>query len=813
MKKIFAIILSLLMVLSLCMAVSAEGNVVPFEDSWKITSSSEFKPIGNAFDGNPATYWHTNYKAEGGQIISKDVCPHIITVDFGSEKEISGWRYTPRRDNESGTIVEYNIYASKDGENYTKIFTGTFDYAKKTKSEFTPSEASWGAYTMKAIKIEVTNGRAGYGTAAEIEFLTGTSGEAIKNGEAFKDGGKEGASDSADVKISGTKIQKGADWKITSSSEFKPIGNAFDGNVKTYWHSNYEAEGSTITKKDTPPFKIRVEFPEATDVSGWIYTPRTDNPTGTVSSYNIYASMDGVNFEKIYTGSFLNYTGVAANNKPESASWGNKKMKAIEIEITGALSSYGSAAEIEFLTGGEAIKDATAFEGEARTGIPYLARKSWSIKVNSATGNQPIHRVLDGDTKTYWHSNYTAKDGVVVSHDNPPYHIDIDFGKEEIISGVNLIPRQDNKNGNFQLINFYAKENAESEWVLLKEKVAFDDSVSDKELFFLSNIKATAIRIEAIAATGGYGTLAEVYVLSENTDFETVSFDKFAEVENAGTLYSISAKNFTAEYEGTCWDTHTPKLLFDESTKTFWQTEELKTGEDVILFVDLGQKVKVKEIRYTPRQTKDFHGCWLSVDIFASPDNENWFPLFENFKIEKGTETVKFTLPEEIDIRYVEFTITDYFAKRVAASEISFYQTGGHDNSVEKYVLKIGSNEIKYNNGSEEGTKTIDVAPYIVNGTTLIPLRGLLELMGAEISWNGENETIGVKGKEIDLTLQIDYKIVHVNDPVCGNIKYTLRTVPVIKDSRTFIPVRFVSEQLGYTVAWNGETGEITITK
>ena len=85
--------------------------------------------------------------------------------------------------------------------------------------------------------------------------------------------------------------------------------------------------------------------------------------------------------------------------------------------------------------------------------------------------------------------------------------------------------------------------------------------------------------------------------------------------------------------------------------------------------------------------------------------------------------------------------------------------------------------------------------------------------MGAEISWNGDNQIIGVKGKDIDITLQIGYKLVFVEDPSYGMVRYTLRTVPVIKDSRTFIPVRFVSEQLGYNVAWNGETGEITITK
>ena len=56
-------------------------------------------------------------------------------------------------------------------------------------------------------------------------------------------------------------------------------------------------------------------------------------------------------------------------------------------------------------------------------------------------------------------------------------------------------------------------------------------------------------------------------------------------------------------------------------------------------------------------------------------------------------------------------------------------------------------------------------------------------------------------------------KLVYVKDPKYGNIKYTLLNFPVITDNRTFIPVRFVSEQLGYKVAWDGEAQTITITK
>ena len=108
--------------------------------------------------------------------------------------------------------------------------------------------------------------------------------------------------------------------------------------------------------------------------------------------------------------------------------------------------------------------------------------------------------------------------------------------------------------------------------------------------------------------------------------------------------------------------------------------------------------------------------------------------------------------------------------------------------------------------------KEIDVAPFIVGGTTLIPLRGLLEEMGAEISWDGEKSEVTIKAQNKEIKLQIWNKRVYVKDNRYGNIMYTLLTYPVIKDSRTFIPLRFVSEQLGYNVEWIGETQTIKIS-
>ena len=61
--------------------------------------------------------------------------------------------------------------------------------------------------------------------------------------------------------------------------------------------------------------------------------------------------------------------------------------------------------------------------------------------------------------------------------------------------------------------------------------------------------------------------------------------------------------------------------------------------------------------------------------------------------------------------------------------------------------------------------------------------------------------------------MRIQDPLVYVDNPLYGEVRYTMTVAPKIKEGRTFIPLRFVSEQLGYKVEWNGETREITISK
>jgi hypothetical protein len=99
-----------------------------------------------------------------------------------------------------------------------------------------------------------------------------------------------------------------------------------------------------------------------------------------------------------------------------------------------------------------------------------------------------------------------------------------------------------------------------------------------------------------------------------------------------------------------------------------------------------------------------------------------------------------------------------------------------------------------------------DVSPIIVNGRTLLPLRSILEALGATVEWNSTTRTVtATKGSTI-IQLVIDSSTATVN-----GTPQTLDVPAQIKDGRTLVPVRFLAETFGATVLWDGVTRTITI--
>ena len=102
--------------------------------------------------------------------------------------------------------------------------------------------------------------------------------------------------------------------------------------------------------------------------------------------------------------------------------------------------------------------------------------------------------------------------------------------------------------------------------------------------------------------------------------------------------------------------------------------------------------------------------------------------------------------------------------------------------------------------------KELPIAPVLKNDTTYVPVRGLFEELGAKVDYDDNTNTAIITKGNLTIKLKLGSSIVDVN----GNKQSLSDNIPVIND-HVLIPLRFVSETLGYTVKWNGNSQIITI--
>ena len=101
---------------------------------------------------------------------------------------------------------------------------------------------------------------------------------------------------------------------------------------------------------------------------------------------------------------------------------------------------------------------------------------------------------------------------------------------------------------------------------------------------------------------------------------------------------------------------------------------------------------------------------------------------------------------------------------------------------------------------------SMDVAPYVKNGRTYVPVRYLAEGLGIPnqkpyIDWEEKTKKVTVDGRIIKsnlLNLYIGKQLIFINGK-----KKDIDVAPEITKGRTMLPARYVLEGLGYTVQWD----------
>lgn len=107
---------------------------------------------------------------------------------------------------------------------------------------------------------------------------------------------------------------------------------------------------------------------------------------------------------------------------------------------------------------------------------------------------------------------------------------------------------------------------------------------------------------------------------------------------------------------------------------------------------------------------------------------------------------------------------------------------------------------------SNKGGFKFDTPPVIKNGRTKIPVRAVSEGFGADVSWDGENNIVTITKGDTIIELPLDSNLAIVNGE---EIEFDSKSE--MFNSRTYVPLRFISETLDIEVEWDSETGTIEL--
>jgi hypothetical protein len=170
----------------------------------------------------------------------------------------------------------------------------------------------------------------------------------------------------------------------------------------------------------------------------------------------------------------------------------------------------------------------------------------------------------------------------------------------------------------------------------------------------------------------------------------------------------------------------------------------------------------------------------------------NDFPTMETKYIDTNVE-------QDQDYKYVVTALFDDLESarsNEASTKITDYEI----------KLQIGNQMMTINGEQSEIDPGIGTKPINDKGRTLLPIRSIIEAIGGTITWIPDEKRVLIQLDNQQISLKIGENKAYVN-----GIEKVLDVPAKIVSGRTMIPLRFVSENLGCKVDWDGNTKTATI--
>lgn len=202
----------------------------------------------------------------------------------------------------------------------------------------------------------------------------------------------------------------------------------------------------------------------------------------------------------------------------------------------------------------------------------------------------------------------------------------------------------------------------------------------------------------------------------------------------------------------------------------------------------------------------DADGDPLTFSLAVSQDKTNWMPLVSDLG------------QNQYDLDSGRLQPGSYYLKIIATDGVNTAQAvsgsftiskeGIPPASIDGAEFYIGRNYYRVKGSQHD----MDIAPYISGSRTFLPVRFVAYACGVEnqdVIWDQDTGTVTLRKDGKILTLKIGSQNLEVDGVTKAMVQ--MDVAPEITNSRTMLPVRWIAEQLGYSVQWEPTTQTVRL--
>lgn len=151
------------------------------------------------------------------------------------------------------------------------------------------------------------------------------------------------------------------------------------------------------------------------------------------------------------------------------------------------------------------------------------------------------------------------------------------------------------------------------------------------------------------------------------------------------------------------------------------------------------------------------------------------------------------------------FIISIFIPTNIYANNVLNIKIDNKNMQVNKVNVKVDGEILK-----------VDYTAYTIDGRTFVPIRELTESLGAKVSWDNKTNSATIENKKQSIKMKIDSDVIYID-----NVKNTISKDSIPKfatystpkyETKTMVPLRFLSETFGYSVSWDQESQTAIVT-